>query len=141
MSVTMTGVGGALTPAPSKATLSSNYLGSSIEFTSQYLPDVYEKFEKYGNRSVSSFLRLVGAEMPFFASDVIQWSEQGRLHLAVTGATRSTDTITSTAHPFRVNQTVIISDGTDQDKAIITAVPSADTFEVKSFTGQTLMQV
>ena len=79
-------------PAPSKATLSSNYLGSSIEFTSQYLPDVYEKeFEKYGNRSVSSFLRLVGAEMPF-ASDVIQWSEQGRLHLAVTGATRSTDT-------------------------------------------------
>lgn len=138
MSVTMTGVGGALTPAPSKATLSSNYLGSSIEFTSQYLPDVYEKeFEKYGNRSVSSFLRLVGAEMPF-ASDVIQWSEQGRLHLAVTGATRATDTITSTAHPFRVNQTVIISDGTDQDKAIITAVPSANTFEVKSFTGANL---
>ena len=75
--------------------------------------------------------------MPF-ASDVIQWSEQGRLHLAVTGATRSGDTITSTAHPFRVNQTVIISDGTDQDKAIITAVPSANTFEVKSFTGANL---
>ena len=89
MAVTITGVQGALTPAPSKATLSSNYLGSSVEFTSQYLPDVYEKeFEKYGNRSVSSFLRMVGAEMPI-ASDIIQWSEQGRLHLAVTGATRS----------------------------------------------------
>lgn len=132
MSVTMTGVGGALTPAPSKATLSSNYLGSSIEFTSQYLPDVYEKeFEKYGNRSVSSFLRMVGAEMPF-ASDVIQWSEQGRLHLAVTGATRSADIITSTGHPFRKNQTVIISDGTDQEKAIITQV-TADTFTVASY--------
>lgn len=132
MSVTMTGVGGALTPAPSKATLSSNYLGSSIEFTSQYLPDVYEKeFEKYGNRSVSSFLRMVGAEMPF-ASDVIQWSEQGRLHLAVTGATRSADVITSTGHPFRVNQTVVISDGTDQEKAIITAV-TANTFTVASY--------
>ena len=132
MSVTMTGVGGALTPAPSKATLSSNYLGSSIEFTSQYLPDVYEKeFEKYGNRSVSSFLRMVGAEMPF-ASDVIQWSEQGRLHLAVTGATRVGDVITSNGHPFRVNQTVVISDGTDQEKAIITAV-TANTFTVASY--------
>ena len=132
MSVTMTGVGGALTPAPSKSTLSSNYLGSSIEFTSQYLPDVYEKeFEKYGNRSVSSFLRLVGAEMPF-QSDVIQWSEQGRLHLAVTGATRSADVITSNGHPFRVNQTVIISDGTDQEKAIITAV-TTNTFTVASY--------
>jgi len=128
----MTGVGGALTPAPSKSTLSSNYLGSSIEFTSQYLPDVYEKeFEKYGNRSVSSFLRLVGAEMPF-QSDVIQWSEQGRLHLAVTGATRSADVITSNGHPFRVNQTVIISDGTDQEKAIITNV-TTNTFTVASY--------
>ena len=132
MSVTMTGVGGALTPSPSKATLSSNYLGSSIEFTSQYLPDVHEKeFEKYGNRSVSSFLRMVGAEMPF-ASDVIQWSEQGRLHLAVTGATRAADVITSNGHPFRVNQTVIVSDGTTQEKAIITAT-TTNTFTVASY--------
>ena len=132
MSVTMSGVGGALTPAPSKSTLSSNYLGSSIEFTSQYLPDVYEaEFEKYGNRSVSSFLRMVGAEMPF-QSDVIQWSEQGRLHLAVSGATRSADVITSNGHPFRVNQTVIISDGTDQEKAIITAT-TTNTFTVASY--------
>ena len=137
MSVTLTGVGGALTPAPSKSTLSTNYIGSSIEFTSQYLPEVYEKeFEKYGNRSVSSFLRMVGAEMPF-ASDVIQWAEQGRLHLAVTGATNSNDTITSAGHPFRVNQTVIISDGTVQDKAIVTAV-TTDTFDVDSYSGATL---
>ena len=127
MAVTMSGVQGALTPAPSKQTLSTNYLGSDIEFTSQYLPEVYEaEFEKYGNRTVSSFLRMVGAEIPF-ASDLIQWSEQGRLHIAVTGATRSGDTVTSTAHGFRVNQTVIISDGTNQDKAIVSAV-TADTF-------------
>ena len=132
MSVTITGVQGALTPAPSKATLSTNYLGSSIEFTSQYLPDVYEQeFEKYGNRSVASFLRMVGAEMPF-ASDVIQWSEQGRLHLAVTGATRQADVITSNGHPFRVGQTVIVSDGTDQEKAIVSAT-TTNTFTVKSY--------
>ena len=132
MSVTISGVQGALTPAPSKATLSTNYLGSSIEFTSQYLPDVYEQeFEKYGNRSVASFLRMVGAEMPF-ASDVIQWSEQGRLHLAVTGATRAADVITSNGHPFRVGQTVIVSDGTDQEKAIVSAT-TTNTFTVKSY--------
>ena len=137
MAVTLSGVGGALTPAPSKSTLSTNYIGSSIEFTSQYLPEVYEKeFEKYGNRSVSSFLRMVGAEMPF-ASDVIQWAEQGRLHLAVTGATRTGDEITSVGHPFRLNQTVIISDGTTQDKAIVTVV-AADSFEVASYSGATL---
>lgn len=122
-----------ITPAPSKVALPGNYLGSDIEFTSQYLPDVHEKeFAKYGNRSVSSFLRRVGAEVPF-ASDVIQWSEQGRLHIAVTGATRSADVITSAGHPFRVNQTIIIkdADGT-QEKAIITAA-DADTITVASF--------
>ena len=139
MSVTMTGVGGALTPAPSKATLSTNYLGSAIEFTSQYLPDVYEaEFEKYGNRSVSAFLRLVGAEMPF-QSDVIQWAEQGRLHLAVTGATRSANVITSTGHPFRLNQTVIVTDGTNTDKAIITAVnTNGNAFTLGSYSGANL---
>lgn len=138
MSVTLSGVGGALTPAPSKSTLSTNYIGSSIEFTSQYLPEVYEKeFEKYGNRSVSSFLRMVGAEMPF-ASDVIQWAEQGRLHLAVTGATRTADVITSAGHPFRLNQTVIITDADgSQDKAIVTAV-TTDTFDVASYSGANL---
>ena len=138
MAVTLTGVGGALTPAPSKSTLSTNYIGSSIEFTSQYLPEVYEKeFEKYGNRSVSSFLRMVGAEMPF-ASDVIQWAEQGRLHLAVTGATRSGDEITSAGHPFRLNQTVIITDAAGvSDKALVTVV-GADSFEVASYSGANL---
>ena len=138
MAVTLSGVGGALTPAPSKSTLSTNYIGSSIEFTSQYLPEVYEKeFEKYGNRSVSSFLRMVGAEMPF-ASDVIQWAEQGRLHLAVTGATRSGDEITSAGHPFRLNQTVIITDAAGvSDKALVTVV-GADSFEVASYSGANL---
>ena len=122
-----------LTPSPTKSVLATNYLGSDIAYTSQFLPDVHEKeFAKYGNRSVASFLRRVGAEVPF-ASDLIQWSEQGRLHLAVTGATRSADVITSAGHPFRLNQTVVIkdADGT-QEKAIITAV-DADTFTVASY--------
>jgi hypothetical protein len=57
----------------------ANYI-TDFNFLSQYLPDTYEKeFERYGNRSVASFLRMVGAEMPS-NSDMIKWAEQGRLH-------------------------------------------------------------
>lgn len=136
MALSFSGVGGSLVPSPTKTVLPSNYLGSDIAYTSQFLPDVHEKeFAKYGNRSVSSFLRLVGAEVPF-ASDLIQWSEQGRLHLAVTGATRTADVITAAGHPFRANQTVVIkdADGT-QEKAIIldNSDLTADTFAVASY--------
>jgi len=64
----------------------TNYIGSSaFDWTNQYLPDIYEKeFERYGNRSISGFLRMVGAEMPC-ASDLIRWAEQGRLHVKYTG--------------------------------------------------------
>ena len=53
---------------------------TNFDFLNQYLPDTYEKeFERYGNRTVASFLRMVGAEMPS-NSDLIKWAEQGRLH-------------------------------------------------------------
>ena len=53
-----------------------------MDFTQQFLPEVYEKeVERYGNRTISGFLRMVGAEMPM-ASDQVVWSEQGRLHIA-----------------------------------------------------------
>jgi len=70
-----------LTPTPSKGQLfQKNYI-SDFDFANQFLPDVYEKqAEIYGNRSISSFLRLVSAEMPS-ASDEIRWVEQGRLHI------------------------------------------------------------
>ena len=77
-----------LTPSSSKTVSPNNYL-TSAEFTwlQQYLPDTYEKeFERYGNRTISSFLRMVGAELPT-NSDLIKWAEQGRLHTKFTGCT------------------------------------------------------
>jgi len=63
----------------SKYPLATNYI-TNFDFLNQYLPDTYEKeFERYGNRTISSFLRMVGAEMPS-NSDLIKWAEQGRLH-------------------------------------------------------------
>ena len=72
-----------LTPRPVKGLFGDNYLSvADMTWTQQFLPEVYEKeVERYGNRTISGFLRMVGAEMPM-ASDQVIWSEQGRLHIA-----------------------------------------------------------
>jgi hypothetical protein len=53
-----------LQPSAQQVPLATNYI-TNFDFLNQYLPDTYEKeFERYGNRTISSFLRMVGAEMP-----------------------------------------------------------------------------
>ena len=48
-----------LQPSASQVPLSTNYI-TNFDFLNQYLPDTYEKeFERYGNRTVASFLRLL----------------------------------------------------------------------------------
>ena len=75
---------GALTPSQQQLALQSNYLAFNAganDFAQQYLPEVYEaEVERYGNRTLSGFLRMVGAEMPM-TSDQVIWSEQNRLHI------------------------------------------------------------
>src|SRR6056300_1322178 len=75
-----------LKPMPTKSALAENYLdftsGAGNDFAQQYLPELYEmEVERYGNRTLSGFLRMVGAEMPM-TSDQVVWSEQNRLHIA-----------------------------------------------------------
>ena len=75
-----------LVPAQSQMTLSTNYLdftgAAGGNFAQQYLPELYEaEVERYGNRTIGGFLRMVGAEMPM-TSDQVVWSEQNRLHIA-----------------------------------------------------------
>ena len=54
----------ALQPSAEQVALSTNYI-TDFDFTNQYLPDTYEKeYERYGTRTIASFLRMVGAEMP-----------------------------------------------------------------------------
>ena len=58
-------------------------------FAAQYLPEIYEQeVERYGNRTLSGFLRMVGAEMPM-TSDQVIWSEQNRLHVAYNDVSNS----------------------------------------------------
>ena len=132
-----------LQPSSKKATLQSNYLGSNdFDFLNQYLPDTMEKeFGRYGDRSIGSFLRNMSAEIPS-NSDLIKWSEEGRLHTkyinVTSGAAITSDTATLTvadagitACNFRVGQTVFISANASAvaNRAIITAV-SGLTFTV-----------
>ena len=141
-SITFNGTGAvagstSLTPAPGKSLQNTNYLtNADYDFAQQYLPDLYEQeFERYGNRSVASFLRMVGAEIPS-SSDLIKWSEQGRLHVQASGAIHS-DGVTIdglTGHSFRANQTIIISTAAGvQAKALVTDASGADSIEVATF--------
>jgi hypothetical protein len=130
-----------LQPSSKKATLQSNYL-TNFDFLNQYLPDTMEKeFGRYGDRSIGSFLRNMSAEIPS-NSDLIKWSEEGRLHTkyinVTSGSAITSDTATLTvadagitACNFRIGQTVFISANASAvaNRAIITAV-SGLTFTV-----------
>ena len=132
-----------LQPSSEQVLLQTNYI-TNFDFLNQYLQDTYEKeFERYGNRTVASFLRMVGAEMPS-NSDLIKWAEQGRLHTKYTNVTSqaaaaqdiATLDINDALVPgtgdiaLRVGQTVMLSDSsinsTNSNKAIITAVDTAN---------------
>ena len=145
-----------LQPSGQQVALATNYI-NNFDFLSQYLPDTYEKeFERYGNRTVASFLRMVGAEMPS-NSDLIKWAEQGRLHTKYTACTSAAAAAANVAvwtipaaqvnppapassapangfSAIRVGQTVMISDETAgsvlSNKAIVTAVSAVAPFTV-----------
>ena len=79
---------GSLIPSQNQQLLPNNYLqfnNGQNDFAQQYLPEIYEaEVERYGNRTLSGFLRMVGAEMPM-TSDQVIWSEQNRLHISYQG--------------------------------------------------------
>ena len=141
-----------LQPSAEQVPLSTNYI-TNFDFLNQYLPDTYEKeFERYGNRTVASFLRMVGAEMPS-NSDMIKWAEQGRLHTKYVDCQSSAAALADTAVitvsdpnvtgiAIRIGQTVFISDNATglSNKGIVTDVDTtAGTFDVAYYegTGQT----
>lgn len=119
-----------LTPRPTQTLFNDNYLSlTDMDFTQQFLPEVYEKeVERFGNRTIAGFLRMVGAEMPM-ASDQVVWSEQGRLHIAYDDATIATTTTLTipagaggaTKNLIGPGATIIIAsaDGFTVDKAYV----------------------
>ena len=148
---------GSIKPSQKQQILSDNYLnftdGSGKNFSQQYLPEIYEQeVERYGNRTLSGFLRMVGAEMPM-TSDQVVWSEQNRLHIAydsVTVATATTLTFalggsgkTFVDNVISKNQTIVVLDPANglEVTAIVTQVtntPTLATLTVATYTGADL---
>ncbi len=145
---------GSIKPSQKQQLLDSNYLafdsdaaGDSNTFAQQYLPEIYEQeVERYGNRTLSGFLRMVGAEMPM-SSDQVIWSEQNRLHIAYNNVDVNAAGLTSNILEFAVggagklfvenvisaNQTIVILADTGVElKALVTA--SSTTGAVASIT-------
>ena len=112
---------GEIVPSQLQQTLASNYLtfdgAAGGNFAQQYLPELYEQeVERYGNRTLSGFLRMVGAELPM-TSDQVIWSEQNRLHIAydncLNGGAANTITIPVAADINNVispQQTIVVLD-------------------------------
>ena len=142
-----------LAPRPTKDLFGGNYLNianNDFNFAKQFLPEVYEKeIERYGNRTVSGFLRMVGAEMPM-ASDEVVWSEQGRIHVASNNATYAvaggvdqitlvTDTdsnglsATNQYALYSVGDTLVVSQGNKTAKVRVNAKPGANVLNVRAY--------
>ena len=133
---------GSIVPSQKQQLLDTNFLKfneGQNDFAQQYLPEIYEQeVERYGNRTLSGFLRMVGAEMPM-TSDQVIWSEQNRLHIAYDNCilpggagvieVAPFGTLSTIQNVISVNDTVVILDtvtGAEQ-KGIVTATVPAST--------------
>tara|TARA_R110002074_G_scaffold117152_1_gene249038 strand:+ start:2648 stop:4108 length:1461 start_codon:yes stop_codon:yes gene_type:complete len=136
---------GSLIPTQTTQALATNYLqwnnnggangipDNFADFAQQYLPEVYEaEVERYGNRTLNGFLKMVGAEMPM-SSDQVIWSEQNRLHISYndvdqvdgTGSLSVIDinpnAVAGVSNVISINDTVVVLDPAGLEaKAIVT---------------------
>ena len=139
---------GGVVPSQKQQTLASNYMqftdSAASDFSSfaeQYLPEIYEQeVERYGNRTLSGFLRMVGAEMPM-SSDQVIWSEQNRLHISYTdvvndGVNTLTIPVSATVkNVISAGATIVAIDALGAElKCVVTAsVPSTGVLTVAPY--------
>lgn len=117
---------------------SANYM-TAFDYSNQYDPDTFlELYPQYGNGKITSFCNFMGMEKPF-ESDLVIWSEEGRLHQIIQGATVTTDSFDcgSTEHNLRVGDIIWASDGTTQYQADVYEIASTTVFKAhnRSTTG------
>jgi hypothetical protein len=145
---------GSIVPSQKQQLLDTNFLKfneGQNDFAQQYLPEIYEQeVERYGNRTLSGFLRMVGAEMPM-TSDQVIWSEQNRLHIsykdcdlpAATTIDVNPGAAADIENVVSINDTVVVlqpSTGKEA-KGIVTAVVGSVLTVTLFATGTTLQGV
>ena len=156
---------GSLIPTQTTQALATNYLqwndnggaagipDNFADFAQQYLPEIYEaEVERYGNRTLNGFLKMVGAEMPM-SSDQVIWSEQNRLHISYSGVEQvdgAGDLSVIDINPaatagvqnvISVNDTVVVLDPAGLEaKGIVTAstLGAAGSITIQPFAGTSL---
>ena len=149
---------GTIIPSQKQQALSTNYLSftdGDNDFAQQYLPEIYEQeVERYGNRTLSGFLRMVGAEIPM-SSDQVVWSEQNRLHVAYNNVTVATATTLTfaldatagsafVANVISKDQTIVVLDpatGVEVTALVTSSVDTSSTLAtltVATYTGADL---
>jgi hypothetical protein len=136
--------GTGLVPFAKKSVLSTNYIdftsadADSANWAQQYIPEVYEaEVERFGNRTIGGFLKMVGAEIPM-TSDQVVWSEQNRLHVSYTGLSLSGAgalALLPTNNVIGVGQTILVikADGSASAKAYVSGVTNATTVAIKGY--------
>jgi hypothetical protein len=144
---------GSIVPSQKQQALATNFLsfnggtnpGDSDTFAQQYLPEIYEQeIERYGNRTLSGFLRMVGAEMPM-SSDQVIWSEQNRLHISYTdvlndGVKTLTIPVSATVrNVISVGATIVAIDklGAELKCVVTRSNPSTGQIDVAPYTATT----
>ena len=107
------------------------------------LPQIYEReVTIYGNRTLMGFLRMIGSEVAT-NSQQIRWAEQKRLHVFDDAATIEVTadgiaTITPSASAggansgFRLNDKILVSDGTNGTQLYIITEKAATTGVLKA---------
>lgn len=110
----------------------ANYI-DPYTYAMQYAPDLLGKIHlQKGKGKLLPFCSITGSLKPF-ASDEVRWAELGELHQAFTGVTRSTDSFTTaTAHNLRRGETVLISNGTIENQAVVDSITSSTVFVAKN---------
>ena len=136
--------GTGLTPFAKKSVLSTNYIdftsadANSANWAQQYIPEVYEaEVERFGNRTIGGFLKMVGAEIPM-TSDQVVWSEQNRLHVSYEGLTLTAGGALGALPATNVlaeGQTILVikADGSASAKAYISATPTSTTATIHGY--------
>lgn len=120
---TTTGQNSLYSPTGQKAT-QANFI-NPYTYAQQYQPELLsDLYMRNGRGLITMFTAAIGNTRDY-ASDELKHAEMGRLHQVSTGVTVVGDVFTCTeAHNLRVNEEIMISDGTIEKYAIVSAVNS-----------------
>lgn len=128
---TTLGTSALVSPSGQLAT-AANYI-DPYTYAMQYAPDLLKKIHlQKGKGKLLPFCAITGSLVPF-ASDEVRWSELGELHQAHVGVARAVDSFTTTTnHNLRIGDVVLLSDGTIENQATVSAITSATVFVAKN---------